>query len=130
MNTVVDQATEKKVSILVVDDEPFVGDALKLVLESSGYEVVLVAKGREGIEQACSRGFSVAIIDLFLPDISGLQIIKKIHEQRLEIPIILITGQGTPRTFAEATRLGVIGILSKPFSPADILQLITTAVDR
>jgi len=118
----------KKVSILVVDDEPSVGDALKLVLESSGYEVVLVAKGREGIKQASSRGFSVVIIDLFLPDISGLQIIKKVHEQKPEIPIILITGQGTPWAFAEAKRLGAIGILSKPFHPADILRLISRAV--
>jgi DNA-binding NtrC family response regulator len=130
MNTVLDQATEKKRSILVVDDEPFVGDALKLIFESSGYEVVLVAKGRAGIKQACSRGFSIAIIDLFLPDISGLQTIEKIHKQKPEIPIILITGQGTPWAFAEAIRLGVVGVLSKPFRPADILQLVTRAVAR
>jgi DNA-binding NtrC family response regulator len=112
----------------VVDDEPSVGDALKLVLESSGYEVVLVAKGREGIRQACSRGFSVVIIDLFLPDISGLQVIKKVHEQKPKISIILITGQGTPWAFAEAKRLGAVGILSKPFQPTDILRLINGAL--
>lgn len=125
-----DQAPEQKVSILVVDDEPAVGDALKLVLESNGYEVVLVENGRAGIKQAKSRDFCFGIIDLFLSDISGLLAIKAIREQQPEIMIILITGQGTPRAFAEAQRLGVVGILTKPFSPADILQMISGAVAR
>jgi DNA-binding NtrC family response regulator len=126
MNTVSDQAG--KVSILVIDDEPVVGDALKLVLESSGYEVVLVEKGRDGIRQAAGRRFCVGIIDLFLSDISGLQAIKSIREQQPQIMIILITAQGTPQAFSEARRLGVIGILKKPFSPADILQMISRVV--
>jgi two-component system response regulator AtoC len=128
INPVPHQAPHEQVSILVIDDEPVVGDALKLVLESNGYEVVLVEKGREGIRQARSRRFCIGIIDLFLSDISGLQAIKTIREQQPEIMIILITGKGTPQAFSEARRLGVVGILAKPFRPADILQLITRAV--
>jgi Response regulator containing CheY-like receiver, AAA-type ATPase, and DNA-binding domains len=124
------QAREEKISILVVDDEPVVGDALKLVLESSGYEVVLVEKGREGITQAGNRRFRLAIIDLFLSDISGLRAIKTIREQQPEILIIMITGRGNPQAFSVARRLGVVGILAKPFRPADILQLITTNLAR
>lgn len=120
----------EKPCILVIDDEPSVGDALKLVLEASGYGVVLVANGREGIEQVRSRRFGCSIVDLSLPDISGLQVIKHIHEQQPEIPILLITGEDTPQAFAEAKRLGAIGILSKPFRPADILQLITRVMAR
>jgi two-component system response regulator AtoC len=127
MNTVPDQSPHEKVSILVIDDEPIVGDALKLVLESNGYDVVLVEKGRDGISQAKRRRFCVGIIDLFLPDISGLQAIKSIREQQPEIMIIMITGQGTPLAFSEARRLGVVGILAKPFRPNDLLQLITKA---
>lgn len=125
-----DQAPKEKVSILVVDDEPVVGDALRLVLESNAYEVVVVEKGREGIIQASSGRFCVGIIDLFLPDISGLQAIKTIREQQPEITIIMITGQGTPQAFSEARQLGVVGILTKPFRPADVLQLITGALSR
>lgn len=130
MNTVPDQAPGEKINILVVDDDPVVGDALKLVLESNGYEVTLVEKGREGIIQASSGRFSIAIIDLFLSDISGLQAIKTIREHQPEILIIMITGEGTPEAFSAARRLGVVGILAKPFRPADILQLITRAVAR
>ena len=121
-----DQA--EKIRILVLDDEPSVGDALKLVLESNGYEVVLVERGREGITQAGIRRFRLAIIDLFLSDISGLQAIKAIREQQPETLIIMITGKGTPQAFSAARRLGVVGILAKPFPPADILQLITTSL--
>jgi len=121
---------ENHLSILIVDDEPVVGDALKLVLESSGYEVVLVEKGRDGIRQAGGRAFCFGIIDLFLSDICGLQVIKSIREQQPEIMIILITAQGTPQAFSEARRLGVVGILAKPFRPADILQMISKRVAR
>lgn len=121
-----DQA--EKIKILVLDDEPIVGDALKLVLESNGYEVVLAERGREGISQAGTRQFRLAIIDLFLSDISGLQAIKTIREQQPEILIIMMTGKGNPQAFSAARRLGVVGILAKPFPPADILQLITTSL--
>lgn len=121
---------EDNISILIIDDEPVVGDALKLVLESSGYEVVLVEKGRDGIRQAGGRAFCFGIIDLFLSDICGLQVIKSIREQQPEIMIILITAQGTPQAFSEARRLGVVGILRKPFRPADILQMISRRVAR
>ena len=115
---------EDRVSILIVDDEPSVGDALRLVLESNGYEVVLVTKGMEGIDQARHRRFGFSVVDLFLTDISGFQVITDIHNLQPQIPILLITAHGSPQVFAEAKRLGAIGALSKPFPPAEILKVI------
>lgn len=123
-----DAETDEKVSILIVDDDPSVGDALRLVLEASGYEVVLVNNGRDGIEESRKRSFGFAIIDLFLPDISGLLIIKDIHERYPKLPLLLISARGSPEVFAEARRLGATGALGKPFQPAEILTLITQAV--
>jgi len=120
--------TEDKVSILIVDDEPSVGDALKLVLESSGYEVVLVTKGLDGIDQARSRRFGFGVVDLFLTDISGFQVIQDILNLQPETPILLITAHGSPQVFEEAKRLGAIGTLSKPFPPAEILKVIDSHV--
>jgi DNA-binding NtrC family response regulator len=127
-NTVPPTETNKKESILIIDDEPSVGDALRLVLESKGYEVALVTNGRDGLEESRKRHFGFAIIDLFLTDIYGLQLIKDIHEHQPEIPILLITGHGSPQVFAEACRLGAIGALAKPFQPAEILNLITATL--
>lgn len=117
---------QDKFSILIVDDEPCVGDALRLVLESNGYEVVLVTKGQDGIDQARSRSFGFSVVDLFLTDISGFQVITSIHDLQPQVPILLITSHGSPQVFAEAKRRGAIGALSKPFPPAEILKVISS----
>jgi len=119
---------EQKITILVVDDEPSVGDALKLVLESNGYEVVLVTKGQDGIEQARQRSFEFGIVDLFLTDTTGFQVITDLRNIQPQIPILLITAHGSPQIFAEAERLGAVGALSKPFPPAEILKVIDSHV--
>ena len=101
-----DAANKDKVRILIVDDEPSVGDALKLVLESQGYEVVLVTKGMDGIDQARLRSFGFGVVDLFLTDISGFQVISDVLSLQPQIPILLITAHGSPQVFAEAKKLG------------------------
>jgi DNA-binding NtrC family response regulator len=127
---VADVLNNAKASILIVDDEPSVGDGLRLILESQGYEVVLVINGSEGIKQARTRRFGFIIVDLLLPDITGLQVIKEIHQEQPATPIVLVSGHGTQQMFAEAQRLGAVGALAKPFQPAEILSLITTALGQ
>jgi DNA-binding response OmpR family regulator len=117
---------ENKVRVLIVDDEPSVGDALRLVLESNGYEVVLVTNGLDGIDQVRRRRFGFSVVDLFLTDISGFQVITGIRKHQPEIPIVLITAHGSEQVFAEAKKLGAVGALAKPFPPAEILKLINT----
>ena len=67
-----------------------------------------------------------SVVDLFLTDISGFQVIRDIRNLQPRTPILLITAHGSPQVFAEAKRLGAIGALSKPFPPAEILQLINS----
>lgn len=121
-----DTESKERLSILIVDDEPSVGDALKLVLESNGYDVVLVTTGQDGIDQARQRRFGFSVVDLFLTDISGFQVITDLRILQPQIPILLITAHGSPQVFDEAKRLGAIGALAKPFPPAEILKVINT----
>ena len=123
-----DIESKQKPTILVVDDEPSVGDALRLVLESNGYEVVLVTKGQDGVEEARNRHFVFSIVDLFLADTSGFQLITDLLTVQPHIPILLITAHGSPQICEEARRLGAIGGLAKPFPPAEILKLIDSHV--
>jgi DNA-binding response OmpR family regulator len=123
-----DVKSKEKPAILVVDDEPSVGDALRLVLESNGYEVVLVTNGQDGIEQARNRHFVFSVVDLFLTDISGFQVITDLLTLQPQIPILLVTAHGTPQVCEEARRLGAIGGLQKPFPPAEILKVINSHV--
>ncbi|HET6979352.1 MAG TPA: response regulator [Pyrinomonadaceae bacterium] len=115
---------DNKLRVLIVDDEPSVGDALRLVLESNGYEVVLVTKGIDGIDQVRKGPFGFSVVDLYLTDISGFEVITDIRKHQPEIPIVLITAHGSEQVFAEAKKLGAIGALAKPFAPAEILKLI------
>jgi DNA-binding response OmpR family regulator len=119
------RSAAEKFHILVIDDEPAVGDALKLVLEASGYGISLAATGRAGIAQAHANRFHVAIVDLGLPDTSGFAVIKTIRELQPGIVVILITTQITTEVLLEAQNLGAVEILSKPFRPEDILQVIS-----
>ena len=112
----------------MVDDEPSVGDALRLVLESNGYEVVLVTKGQDGIEQARHRRFGFSVVDLYLTDTSGFEVIKELLTVQPQIPILLVTAHFSPQVCEEARRLGAVGGLAKPFSPAEILKVINSHV--
>ena len=123
-----DPPMENKLRVLIVDDEPSVGDALRLVLESNGYEVVLVTRGLDGIDQVRKCRFGFSVVDLCLTDISGFQVITDIRKHQPEIPIVLITAHGSEQVFAEAKKLGAVGALAKPFPPAEILKLINIHV--
>lgn len=114
--------------VLVIDDEPSVADALRVILEDEGFAVCVAANGRDGIEQARRAPFGVSVIDLRLPDMSGLEIIGLFREGGLGGAFILITSYGTPEILARARDLGVAGVIAKPFLPSEILQLINAAL--
>jgi DNA-binding NtrC family response regulator len=114
----------KTIRILIVDDEPSVGDGLRLVLEAKGYEVVLVTNGVDAIDQARNSRFAFGVVDLYLTDITGFEVIKDIRTLQPETPMLLITAHGSPTVFDEAMKLGAVGALAKPFHPSEILKLI------
>src|SRR5688572_21536124 len=125
-----DKNAGEKERVLVIDDEPSVADALRVILEDHGFNVVVAANGRDGIAHARRTPFSVTVTDLRLPDMDGLEVIRAFREGGLGGKTILITSHGTPEIIAHATDLGVVGVIAKPFLPAVIFQLIAAALDR
>jgi CheY-like chemotaxis protein len=115
---------QENATILIIDDEPIVGDALKTVLSDCGYQVEVVRTGREGLARASERRFDFTITDFRLPDMTGLEVLAGIREKNLCAAIIVITAYRTPEIVAESKRLGAIDVLAKPFSPADVLRLL------
>ena len=119
-----------KRSILIVDDEPSVGDALNLILNDRGYKVVVALTGIEALAIAEKQHFDDAIVDIGLPDMSGLKVIAQLLKLHQGMRVVVITAFGAPDLSAEALRLGAIRVLRKPFAPAELLTVIDGSSNR
>jgi DNA-binding NtrC family response regulator len=124
----VDEGAGQRCRVLIIDDEPSVADALRVILEDEGFSVSVAANGRDGIAEARRAAFGVTVTDLRLPDMDGLEVIGAFREGGLGGAVILITSYGTPETFKRAHELGAAGVIAKPFLPSDILQMISAAL--
>ena len=120
-----DQAPERLTArILVVDDEDFVRDLLKEILETEGCEVEVAASGREALELfACSR-FDCLFTDVGMPGMNGWELAQAIREQSQAIPIAVITGWGEVVSSNEQKAAGVDWVVAKPFTADRIVELI------
>jgi DNA-binding NtrC family response regulator len=123
-------ASGAKTVILVIDDEPTVADAVKIILEDSGYVVVTAITGRSGFERACECRIDLAIVDLQLPDMSGLDVLSAVREREPDARVIIITAHGSPDIDAEAARRGAFIVLPKPFHSSDLLKQVAAALTR
>lgn len=119
---------KQKGEILIIDDEPSVADALKMILEDNGYGVSTALTGREGIEKARRGQFCLTITDIRLTDMTGFDVINEICRDKPQSLFIIITSSGSQDVIAEAQSCGAAGFLLKPFLPSEILQLITGAL--
>jgi len=112
-------------TILVVDDKAesleFITDYL---LRPNGYVPLVAANGRQGLEMALSERPNLMILDLKMPEMSGLEVLRALREQQTEIPVILMTAYSTEEDIIAAFRLGAKDFLSKPFHIEEMLAAI------
>ncbi|MGE3152797.1 MAG: response regulator [Nitrospiraceae bacterium] len=102
--------------VLVVDDEPFVLELLKTVLKRKGHQVLVATAAQRGIESFVQESPQVTILDLNLPDMDGISMLKQIRQVNPAAPVIILTGGGTETAQDEARELGVVDFLPKEFS--------------
>ena len=117
--------------ILVVDDDVLIRLTLKTVLESAGHAVVLAERGHEGAEAIEAYAFDLAIVDIFMPGMNGLETIKVFRESAPTLPVIAISGyvfrdasEPAPDFLRMAVDLGAAACLRKPFTPAQLLDAV------
>lgn len=116
--------------ILLVDDEINVCRGCQRVFEREGYETEYALSGREGLDKALREAFDVIIADLKMPDISGIDVIKQIKQEKPDIPIIMITGYASVPSAVEAIKSGAVDYLPKPLKPAEILDVVEKALHK
>jgi DNA-binding NtrC family response regulator len=113
--------------ILLIEDDPGISDTLQRVLTAEGYAVTVEQRGDHGLARAARDVFNVVITDLRLPGLSGLDLIRQLHETQPRLPIILTTAFGTTDIAIEATKRGAFDYLLKPFHMPQLLELIQKA---
>ena len=114
------EAGPKGQRILVIDDEPVVGLSCRRVLAPEGHQVECRSDPRAGVEAAMSGGFDVILVDLMMPDIDGLEILKRVKAAGLSSEVVIITGHSTVESAVAAMKEGAADYLSKPFSPSQL----------
>jgi DNA-binding NtrC family response regulator len=110
-----------KRKILIVDDESTIGNGCKRVLEREGYDADYRQEGRSGLKEALSGEYDLILLDLLLPDIEGMEILRAIKSKEVPSEVIIITGYATVQTAVEAIKLGAADYLAKPFSPDELI---------
>ncbi|NIN63363.1 MAG: response regulator [Anaerolineae bacterium] len=117
--------------ILVVEDSAeFLRILAEDVLPMHGFEVLTAATGEEGINKLCLDNPELVLLDLELPDMSGLEIVKAVQEARSNVPIILMTAYGSESLAVEAFHLGVRDYMIKPFTPTQVKDAIERALNE
>ena len=110
--------------ILLVEDDERIVQFMKRGLEAEEYHVDAVLDGRKGIELAKSSGYDGVILDVYLPEKNGLEVCKAIREQRLMIPILMMTAKDSPEIQKQCFLAGANDYLPKPFSFEVLLSKI------
>ncbi|TKB24404.1 response regulator [Desulfopila sp. IMCC35006] len=113
--------------VMLVDDEKDFIEILSQRLETRGLKVIAVTSGEEALAMTDDQNFDVAVVDIAMPGINGIETLKQIKEKRPDIEVIMLTGQGTIQSGIEAMKHGAIDYLEKPVDLTILMEKIRLA---
>lgn len=116
--------------IIVVDDEPGMREFLEIMLQKDGYAIDTAADGAEAIDKIEENLFDLAIVDIQMPVLNGIEVLKKINEKSPDTTVIMITAYASHETAIEAMKLGAYDYITKPFKIDEIKLVIKKALDK
>jgi DNA-binding NtrC family response regulator len=119
-----------KARILIVDDDHQMLEALRLTLQSSGYSITPVDNGKDALSIFQKDEFDILITDMKMPEMNGIELIKKIVSLDVPVTIIMITAFGSIETAVEAMKLGALDFIEKPFSDDKLLDTVEKAMSK
>src|ERR671938_1724044 len=123
-------STKRRKRVLAIDAEPSMTEWLKMVIEADGYEVRTALIGTRGEEIFKQWRPDVVVTDLMLPDVDGVQLLRRLKEIDPSPEVIVISGQGTIARAVEAGQAGAFYFLEKPVSQDGLMNIIGRAIDR
>src|SRR5581483_8821775 len=117
-------------TLLLIDDDPAIQEVLADRLESLGYQVLAAANGQEGLALLEKEGPQLILLDIELPDMNGLEVLKEMRQREAEITVVIITAHGTVERAVQAMKEGAYDFITKPFEPAHIALTVQRALER
>jgi DNA-binding NtrC family response regulator len=116
--------------ILVVDDDPGIGQLLKRILEKENLEIINVLSGEEALEEIGRKEFDLAIADIKLPGIDGLELLRKTKQSHPDLMVIMITAYAKIESAVEAMKIGAYDYITKPFRADELKLVVAKALER
>jgi len=116
-------------SVLVVDDEVGPRESLRMILHPL-YEVFTAQDGKEALQAIRNKAIDLVTLDLKMPGLSGMEVLKEIKKTGADVDVIIISGYGTLKNDQEAMNYGVVGFITKPFNVTDIVASVSKSVER
>ena len=124
-------ATDKSLSILIVDDDSMIRNVIKLILKSDGYQNVKEASSAEAALAHCTRDKpGLVLLDINMPDKTGLEALEDIREASPASMVLMVTGELTKGKLEEAKTKGAAGFVVKPITPANLLSKIESSLQQ
>ncbi|GIK80547.1 MAG: LuxR family transcriptional regulator [Alphaproteobacteria bacterium] len=118
-------------TVLVIDDDEFVANSLRTILELEGFRVEVATTGRAGLAALAGQSFDTVVIDIFMPEMDGIETIRELRRSHPGLPIIAMSGfvfrektHAPPDFLSMARAFGATQVLHKPFHPRELIEMI------
>jgi DNA-binding NtrC family response regulator len=120
---------DKRYDILILDDEPIVGERLKQALEKEGNQVEIFINPHLALERVSEKTFDIVVTDIRMDDIDGIEILERVRAMSERTKVVMITGYATLEVARESLAKGAFDFIAKPFKLREIRGVIQKAVD-
>ena len=120
--------TPRPARVLVVDDEPDMAESVRVFLEREGYQVVVATEGSRALDLAAADRPDIAVTDLRMPGLDGLQFMDGLRARQIDVPVIVLTGYASVDSAVEAMKRGAADYLAKPFAPEELRVRVEKAL--
>lgn len=121
--------SQNRGTILIVDDEAGPRESLRMILKPI-YNIFTAANGKEALDIIQKENIDLVTLDLNMPGLSGIEVLKEIKKIKSDVEVIIVTGYGTLKNAQEVIRYGAGDFISKPFNVADIVAIVSKSFER
>src|SRR5881398_3244415 len=122
--------SQPRIKVLLAEDEENLGTLLEQFLVGRGHAVTVVRDGRAALQALRAEAYDVALLDIVMPEMDGLEVLRNVREEPEPPEMIIITGNGTIETAISAMKLGAYDYMSKPYRMAEIDVLVRRAWEK